>query len=146
MRPALALTLPLILTCAAVAADLAPAAPIVKSARKIDYHASGSLPPGAEYHLMYEDKTTHAISTLVRMPSGYFLPPHSHRFDELLFILKGKLILSFNGREQTLNVGDYAVIPAETDFTMRAMGFSGAQFIASFNGPFDVKFAAPAAP
>jgi hypothetical protein len=28
---------------------------------------------------------------------------------------------------------------------MKASGFGGAQFLASFNGPFDVKLAAPAA-
>ncbi len=146
MRRMLPSALLLVLACAAFATDAAPSAPVVKSAANIDYHASGSLPPGAEYHLMYEDKATHAISTLVRMPKGYFLPTHSHRFDELIFVLKGKLVLGLNGRENTLGVGDYAVIPAETNFTMKVTGFSGAQFIASLNGPFDVKFAAPTAP
>ena len=143
MRRTLASAVPLFLACAALAADPAPAGPIVVSESKIDYHASGSLPPGAEYHLMYEDKATHGISTLVRMPRGYFLPAHRHRFDELIYVLKGKLVLGFNGRENTMSAGDYAVIPAETDFTMRVAGYSGAQFIASLNGPFDVKFAAP---
>ena len=140
MRRRLASTCVLLLASFAARADvIVPPAAIVKSPDMIDFHASGSLPPGAEYHLMYEDKTSHAVTTLVRMPRGYFLPAHSHSFDELIFVQKGKLILGIGGQEKTLDAGGYAVIPAGTDFTMKAAGFSGAQFIASLNGPFDIK-------
>lgn len=121
-------------------------APVVKAAGDIDWHASGSLPPGAEYHLIYEDPKTHAVQTLVRMPKDYSLPAHRHSFDEAIYVLKGKLILGLGGKDVTVASGGYAVIPAETTFTMKASGFGGAQFMASFNGPFDVKLAAPAKP
>lgn len=120
--------------------------PVVKSSGEIDFHASGSLPPGAEYHLIYEDPKTHAVQTIVRMPRGYALPPHSHSFDETMYVVKGKLVLDLGGKESTLGVGSYAVLPAGTVFAMKAAGFGGAEFIATFNGPFDVKLAAPAKP
>ena len=120
--------------------------PVVKSAGDVDWHASGSLPPGAEYHLIYEEPKTHAVELLVRMPNGYVLPPHRHTYDETIYVVKGKVALGFGARTETVAAGGYAVIPAETVFTMKISGFGGAQFIASFNGPFDAKPAAPAAP
>lgn len=128
------------------AADAPAPAPVVKSAGDIDWHASGSLPPGAEYHLIYEEPKTHAVQTIVRMPRGYVLPPHRHTYDETIFVLKGKVVLGFGARTEAVAAGGYAVIPAETVFSMKIEGFGGAQFIAAFNGPFDAKSAAPAKP
>jgi quercetin dioxygenase-like cupin family protein len=128
------------------AADAPAPAPIVMSSGDIDWHASGSLPPGAEYHLIYEAPTTHAVEILVRMPKGYVLPAHRHTYDETMYVLKGKLVLGFGARTQTVGAGGYAVIPAGTVFTMKIEGFGGAQFVAAFNGPFDVKLAEPAKP
>jgi len=120
--------------------------PLLKSSGEIDFHASGSLPPGAEYHLIYEDSATHGVQTIVRMPRGYSLPPHSHSHDEIIYMVKGRLVLGFGGKESALGSGGYAVIPAGTDFTMKAEGFGGAEFLASFNGPYDVKLAPGAKP
>ena len=114
-------------------------APVVKSSGDVDFHASGSLPPGAEYHLIYEEPQTHAVELIVRMPRGYVLPAHRHTYDETIYVLKGKVILSFGSVEKTVASGGYAVIPGGTVFTMGIKGFGGAQFIAAFNGPFDVK-------
>jgi quercetin dioxygenase-like cupin family protein len=122
------------------------AVPVVKTASSIDWKASGSLPPGAEYHLIYEDPKTHAVQTLVRFPKGYGLPEHSHSADETILVLKGKLILEIAGKSETLAVGGYAVLPAGTSFALRTAGFGGADFLATFNGPFDMKTPAPAQP
>lgn len=120
------------------------AIPVVKSAAQIDWKASGSLPPGAEYHLLYEDPKTHAVQTLVRFPKGYGLPMHSHTADETILVLKGKLVIEFADRKETVAAGGYAVLPAGTTFALRAAGFGGADFLAAFNGPFDMKGALPA--
>lgn len=131
--------------CAVVAilASRAPAqgvaVPVVKTASQVDWKASGSLPPGAEYHLLYEDPKTHAVQTMVRFPKGYGLPPHSHTADETILVLKGKLVLELAGKTETLGAGGYAVIPAGTTFSLKAAGFGGADFLAAFNGPFDMK-------
>lgn len=127
------------------AADAPATAPVVKSSGELDFHASGSLPPGAEYHLIYEDPKTHAVQTVVKMPRGYSLPLHRHTYDETIFVLKGKVVLGFGARTETVSSGGYAVIPSETPFSMKIEGFGGAEFIAAFNGPFDEK-PAPAKP
>jgi len=115
------------------------AAPVVKTASQVDWKASGSLPPGAEYHLVYEDPKTHAVQTLVRFPKGYGLPAHSHSTDETILVLKGKLVLEVGGKSETLTAGGYATLPAGTSFSLRATGFGAAEFLAAFNGPFDMK-------
>lgn len=120
------------------------AAPVVKAASAVDWKASGSLPPGAEYHLVYEDPKTHAVQTLVRFPKGYSLPAHSHTADETILVLKGKLVLTIAGKEESVSAGGYAVLPAGTSFAIKAAGFGGAEFLAAFNGPFDMKGTAPA--
>jgi quercetin dioxygenase-like cupin family protein len=78
------------------------------------------------------------------MPKGYVLPAHRHTYDETMYVLKGKIVLGFGDKTQTVAAGGYAVIPAGTVFTMKIEGFSGAEFIAAFSGPFDVKPAEPA--
>lgn len=120
-------------------AGAAAPAPVVKAPSDIDFHASGSLPPGAEYHLIYEEPKTHAVELIVRMPRGYSLPAHTHSYDETMYVIKGKLVLGFGGKTETVGPGGYAVVPAGTPFTMKIEGFGGAQFIAAFNGPFDAK-------
>jgi quercetin dioxygenase-like cupin family protein len=117
------------------------ALPVVKPSAGIDWKASGSLPPGAEYHLVYEDPKTHAVQTLVRFPKGYGLPAHSHSADETILVLKGKLVIELAGKSETLGAGGYAVIPAGTTFSLKSAGFGGADFLAAFNGPFDMKAA-----
>mgnify|MGYP001567429524 CR=1 FL=1 len=115
------------------------AAPVVKTAAQVDWKASGSLPPGTEYHLIYEDKVTHAVQLLVRMPKGYSLPQHAHSHDETILVLKGKVTIDIAGKSQTIASGGYAVIPAGTAFSLKAGGFGGTEFLAAFNGPYDLK-------
>jgi len=108
-----------------------------KHADEIDWKVSGSLPPGAEYHLVYEDPTSHGVQTLVRFQSGYSLPPHSHSHDETLFIVKGKLVITIGGQDQTLGPGSYAVIPAGVMHALKAKG--SLTMLMSVNGPYDIK-------
>ncbi|OGS01623.1 MAG: hypothetical protein A2V88_14390 [Elusimicrobia bacterium RBG_16_66_12] len=142
--------IPAVLAAAASLAALTWAAgdagPVVRAAGDVEWKASGSLPPGAEYHLLYEDPATHAVQTLVRMPKGYVLPAHSHSQDETILVLRGKLLLEFGERKETVSSGGYAVVPRGTVFALRAAGFGGAQFLAAFSGPFDMKLAEPAKP
>lgn len=119
------------------AADAPATAPVVKASSDLDWKASASLPPGAEYHMMYEDAKTHGVQLVVRMPKGYALPPHAHTADEVIYVLKGRVVLGFDGQERSMKPGGYAVVPAGTVFTLRAEGFGGTQFIAAFSGPFD---------
>ena len=135
-----------VLTLAVLGWTQAPVAAVVRPASSVEFKASGSLPPGAEYHLVYENPKTHAVQTLVRMPKGYSLPPHSHSADETILVLRGKLVLELGGEAKTLTSGGYAVLPAGTVFALKTAGFGEVEFLAAFAGPYDVLPApAPAA-
>lgn len=111
--------------------------PVLKSPGEMEWKVSGSLPPGAEYHLVHEDPATHAVELLVRFPSGYALPPHSHTYAETILILKGKLAVELKGQTTVLGGGSYAVFPAGTSHALKAKG--RCEMMVSLNGPFDVK-------
>ena len=122
------------------AACLAQSGPAsLKTRSGIDWKASGSLPPGAEYHLVSEDPATHAVATLVRFPASYGLPPHSHTHDELILVIKGKLSVTINNEETILEPGAYAKIPGGLMHSLKTKSWGACEFFVSMDGPFDLK-------
>ncbi|MEK7656564.1 MAG: cupin domain-containing protein, partial [Elusimicrobiota bacterium] len=104
-----------------------------------DWKPATHLPPGAEYHLVREDPKTHGIQAVVRFPSGYAVPEHSHETDETIVILSGKLQVKSGGREEALDSGSYAVFPAGTRHSMSVPGWGKVLFLAATDGPYDLK-------
>jgi quercetin dioxygenase-like cupin family protein len=127
----------LLASLALPASAQAPAAVKVMPDSDITFSVSGSLPPGAEYHLVYEDPKTRAVQLLVRFPSGYELPAHAHSKDETLVVRKGKLVVTVDGKDATLTAGGYVVFPAGSMHSLRAKG--KCELLVALNGPFDVK-------
>ncbi|MEW5884705.1 MAG: cupin domain-containing protein [Armatimonadota bacterium] len=113
--------------------------PVVRAGADQRFAASGSLPPGAEYHLMWEDPVSKGVQALVRVPKGYFIPPHSHTRNETMLVIKGKLTLDFGATRSTLKAGDYALLPAGTAFSLKAEGWGQTEFFIAFDGPYDSK-------
>lgn len=112
---------------------------VAHPAAEIDWKASGSLPPGAEYHLVREDPITHGVQILVRFPAGYSLPEHAHASDETLVVLKGKLLVTEGGTSTTLGPGSYALFPAGRAHALAAKGWNGCELLVSMAGAFDIK-------
>ena len=132
----------LLLLAAAAASGAWAQTPVLQNHAGIDWKVSSTLPgdpTSHEYVLIYEHKTTHAIETLVRFAKGFALPPHSHSSDETLVLLKGKLEVSIGGDRTVLKPGDYAVIPAGTVHSLKNVGWSRLEMVASFSGPLDFK-------
>jgi quercetin dioxygenase-like cupin family protein len=125
-----------LILCAGAAWAQAPAA-VIKHAGDIDYKVSGSLPPGAEFHLIYEDAKTGGVQTMARFPSGYTLPPHSVTHDETILVVKGKLIVGIGDQSTTLEPGSFATFPAGVTHSLTAKG--PCTFFMATNGPFDIK-------
>jgi quercetin dioxygenase-like cupin family protein len=139
MRRAM-LLLAVIVHAAFAAAQAAPAAPlVVRHLADQRFAASGSLPPGAEYHLVWEDPVTHGVQALVRVPKKYHIPPHAHTRNETFLVLKGRIALDFGTRVESLKAGEYAVIPAGTPFSLTTEGWGGAEFLIAFDGAYDSK-------
>jgi quercetin dioxygenase-like cupin family protein len=115
-----------------------PAGPAVVLPGEMEWKAPGSLPPGVEFHAVYENKQTRAIQTLVRFAKGLVLPAHTHTHDETILVVKGKLSVELGGVEKVLVPGAYAFFPAGTAHTLRAKGWGSCEFLVSLSGPFDI--------
>ncbi len=136
MRPLLAVAALAGLAALAAASD----APVPwRHSGEIDWKVSGSLPPGAEYHLIYEQPQTHAVQLLVRFPKDYALPAHAHSHDETIFVVRGKLEVASGGAKTSLEPGAYAVFPAGTMHALKAKGWGGCEMLVAVDGPYDVK-------
>ncbi len=127
------------LHAAFAAAQTASAPALVRRVADQRFAASGSLPPGAEYHLVWEDPVTHGVQALVRVPKKYHIPAHTHTRHETFMVLKGRIALDFGTRVESLKPGDYALIPAGTAFSLTTEGWGGAEFLISFDGAYDSK-------
>ena len=126
----------------AMAADV----PNVKQYSELDWKVSGSLPMGLathDYHLLYEDKVTRGVQTMVRFSKGYALPAHTHSHDETLVVLRGKLEITVGEKTQVLSPLGYAVIPAGVEHSMKTAGWSACELLVSFSGPVDFKGLSP---
>lgn len=136
---ALALALP-------TAASQAPGGARLVSPAESDWRPPSNLPPGAEYILISEDAATHGIQALVRFPAGFSLPAHAHSCTETLVVVSGKLEVTAAGEKRVLRAGDFAVLPAGAEHSLRAAGWRRAVFTATTDGAYDLKPAARATP
>jgi quercetin dioxygenase-like cupin family protein len=139
MRRACAAAAVLLAAGLVMAQDAAAPGPVVRPESAQRFAASGSLPPGAEYHLIREVPGSKGVQALVRVPNGYFIPAHSHSAAETLLVLRGKLRLDFGASASALKAGEYALIPAGTAFSLKSEGWGGAEFLIVFDGPYDAK-------
>ena len=121
------------------AAQNAPGSVVFGSPRESDWRPPSNLPPGAEYHLVREDPATHGILALVRFPSGFAVPAHSHSCAETLVVLKGALEVTSGAQVRTLKAGDYVVLPAGTPHSLKVKGWGKAVFTATTDAPYDLK-------
>ena len=63
--------------------------------------------------VLYEDPKTGAMDLLVRYPAGHKLMPHSHRTNERLILLEGKLSAQLgDASEVTMSPGGLFIAPA----------------------------------
>lgn len=111
---------------------------VLRDHAAFEWKTSGTLPPGAEYQLLYEEPKTHAVQLMARFKAGYKLPTHRHTNDESIVVVKGKLAIELDGKEEVLGPGSYAHIPARTPHTLRSAGLGRCEFLVIMTGPFDV--------
>ncbi|MBI4422505.1 MAG: cupin domain-containing protein [Elusimicrobia bacterium] len=134
----------LIVMVFAVAALAQPSVPAggevrVGQAGQLDWKPSTNLPVGAEYHLIREDPVTHGIEALVRFPSGYSIPSHSHDAEETLVVLRGKIRVKAGAEDRVLSPGDYVVLPKGVPHELQVKGLRSAELLAVTDGPFSLK-------
>ncbi|MBI5208872.1 MAG: cupin domain-containing protein [Elusimicrobia bacterium] len=131
------------LCCAICSAQTSPGL-VVGNHSSLEWKAPGSLPPGAEYHLIFEDPKSHAVQFLARFKSRYDFATHHHSYDETIVVVKGKLIFESAAGKTALGPGSYVRIPAKEPHALRTGKFGGCEIMVSMKGPFDALGMTPA--
>lgn len=63
----------------------------------------------------YQLKASECDALFASYPAGTRIPPHSHETENHGIITRGELILSMNGKENRIGVGEWYSIPALTE-------------------------------
>lgn len=89
--------------------------------------------------LRFEDSPHGMAAMTVAVPPGSGVPPHRHGAEEEgYFVLEGELLLTLDGQEHRLRVGDFAHIPPGTLHGYRNLGSDVVRFLAwTVGGPID---------
>ncbi|MFA6318630.1 MAG: cupin domain-containing protein [Elusimicrobiota bacterium] len=117
---------------------------IVKDHADFEWKTSGTMPPGTEYHLLYEDPKTHAVQLMARFKAKLRVPVHHNSHDKTMVVIRGKLGVDLGSGERILGPGSFIRIPAKTPHSTRAAGFGGCEMLVLMTGPYDVLGLEPA--
>ncbi len=77
---------------------------------------------GIESFLLVSARTSrsdHLTVTLVEMEAEGFQHPHSHKPEQMYYILEGSGVMSADGDEQEVEQGDCVFIPSESEHGLR---------------------------
>ena len=69
------------------------------------------------------------VMRLVELGAGGHSPAHSHPWPHINYVLDGEGVLQLEGKEQRLEIGHYALVPAETFHQYRNTGEGMFRFI-----------------
>jgi quercetin dioxygenase-like cupin family protein len=90
--------------------------------------------PGSDSVVLREDSRTGGMELIATYPGGHQFAPHSHRSNERIVLLEGKLSLQLKGAEKSLEPGGYAFLPAGEVQRMKCESQSRCVFYVSWDG------------
>ena len=93
--------------------------------------------PGTEGVMLREDPKTGATDLLARYPSGHVFRPHWHNSNERIVLLEGRLSLKDGDKEQFLDAGGVAILPAKEVQRMSCVSKTRCTFYAHWDGKLD---------
>lgn len=104
----------------------------------------GPCPPlfarGCEIAVLHGDPAKPNADVLLRVPGGFYLPPHRHSSAERMMLATGQLRVRYEGETaRTLTPGTYAYGPAGKPHEARCLGPQRCTFFIAFEGPVDAE-------
>jgi quercetin dioxygenase-like cupin family protein len=106
------------------------------------------VPKGMEGAGVYGDPSKRDLYALrIRMPDGYFMPPHLQPEAEILTVIHGTLIVGLGEgfdreRAEVLRAGSVSILPARRPHYFRSVGETIVQVEGI--GPLDIEYVNPA--
>jgi quercetin dioxygenase-like cupin family protein len=104
----------------------------------------GPCPPlfakGCEIAVLHGDPAKPNADVLLRVPAGFYLPPHRHSSAERMMLATGQLRVRYEGEAaRTLTPGTYAYGPAGKPHEARCLGPQRCTLFIAFEGPVDAE-------
>jgi len=131
----------LMLAATAVAGTPAgePALAIRPLAKEVQW---GPCPPifakGCEIAVLHGNPANPNADIWLRVPPGFFLPPHTHSSNERMVLSTGELEVRYENQQKVvLKKGDYAFGPAKRAHEARCVGKQACTLFIAFEGPVD---------
>ena len=96
------------------------------------------FPPGCKISVLHGNPAEPGADVLLRVPSGYTIPAHSHTSAERMVLVAGQLDVTYAGHPTvSLKRGDYAYGPAMLAHTARCNGAEACTLFIAFNSAVD---------
>ena len=104
----------------------------------------GPCPPlfakGCEITVLHGDPAKPNADVLLRVPGGFYLPPHRHSSAERMMVASGRLRVRYEGEAaKVLIPGTYAYGPAGKPHEARCLGSQRCVLFIAFEGPVDAE-------
>ena len=104
----------------------------------------GPCPPlfakGCEITVLHGDPAKPNADVLLRVPGGFYLPPHRHSSAERMMLASGRLRVRYEGETAKVLVpGTYAYGPAGKPHEARCLGTQRCTLFIAFEGPVDAE-------
>lgn len=102
----------------------------------------GPCPPlfarGCQIAVLHGDPAKPNADVLLRVPGGFYLPPHRHSSAERMVLVGGQLRVRYQGHApRVLTAGSYAYGPAGLAHEARCLGRRPCTLFIAFEGPVD---------
>lgn len=77
------------------------------------------------------------VELLARYPAGHIFPPHWHSANERVVLLQGRISMEQDGKQEFLEPGGYAYMPAKQVQRMKCVSDMRCAFYVFWDGPLD---------
>src|SRR6185369_17059809 len=104
------------------------------------YNGPLGFPKGAQRVSLNTDSRTGGETYYARFPAGSHFALHWHAYSEYAVVLRGKVTHILGTERQSLQVGDYVVIPAKTTHGWEADPGGDVYLLIRRDGPADFNF------
>ncbi len=104
------------------------------------YNGPLGFPKGAQRVSLNTDSRTGGETYYARFPAGSHFALHWHAYSEYAVVLRGKVTHILGTERQSLQVGDYVVIPPKTNHGWEADPGGDVYLLIRRDGPADFNF------
>lgn len=104
------------------------------------YNGPLGFPKGAQRVSLSVDSRTGGETYYARFPAGSHFALHWHAYSEYAVVLRGKVTQILGTERQSLQVGDYVVIPPKTNHGWEADPDADVYLLIRRDGPADFNF------